>query len=450
VAAAVESGGRAEAGGGAATAKRSKAAAEARHRSVMAAAPVIKVGRARSVDADGVIAPAGTLPATAKTPTLRDGEGDGASTGGSPGGAAHRPFNAAEAADSLQSYVQEHPGFAAGALGWVVVGAVLFVTAVVVLIFSELRVVLVVRDQDFRRTLRAGGYMEATELVSELEAKEANSQASLPSPPPPGPLAACSLALPALEWSRRAFPPTDLLNPHSVSNLLERAQAARPYIVQGVVIALFCGVICLLKPFCNVLDIIGATLPRRLRHGMHASQTPFIIFFITSFAYFSLSRALAPARAAASGALTRVALARRAPVSVLLHHDSLRGVGHGRDRHLARDGRVLVLHPLLGRTRPRQHRALRPAALHDRQPLSRRPLGSRVTALPRAPAPVAAPAPTAAATRRLAARRAGGIPGPSPHAPRLWARGGSSHHYPPPPPPPSLVLSGHATSLTPY
>ena len=30
--------------------------------------------------------------------------------------------------------------------------------------------------QDFRRTLRAGGYMEATDLVSELEVKEANSQ----------------------------------------------------------------------------------------------------------------------------------------------------------------------------------------------------------------------------------------------------------------------------------
>jgi len=55
--------------------------------------------------------------------------------------------------------------------------------------------------------------MEATELVSELEVKEANSQ------------------------------------------------AARPYIVQGVVVALFFAVICVLKPFCNVLDIIG--LPSR-------------------------------------------------------------------------------------------------------------------------------------------------------------------------------------------
>jgi len=43
--------------------------------------------------------------------------------------------------------VEGHPGFAAGSLGWVVVGAILLVTAVVVLIFSELRVVLVVRDQ---------------------------------------------------------------------------------------------------------------------------------------------------------------------------------------------------------------------------------------------------------------------------------------------------------------
>jgi len=47
----------------------------------------------------------------------------------------------------MQTYVEGHPGFAAGSLGWVIVGAILFVTAVVVLIFSELRVVLVVRDQ---------------------------------------------------------------------------------------------------------------------------------------------------------------------------------------------------------------------------------------------------------------------------------------------------------------
>lgn len=89
-------------------------------------------------------------------------------------------FNPREAAGTLQGYMAEHPDFASSALAWVVVGSVLFFVAILVLIFSEVRVVLVVRDQDFRRDMSKRGYMDETEKLSELELREQDTVAARP------------------------------------------------------------------------------------------------------------------------------------------------------------------------------------------------------------------------------------------------------------------------------
>mmetsp|Transcript_60168 Transcript_60168/g.141649 ORF Transcript_60168/g.141649 Transcript_60168/m.141649 type:complete len:535 (-) Transcript_60168:138-1742(-) len=118
-------------------------------------------------------------------------------------------FDAREAAATLQEYVDSHPGFAASAATWLGVGFLLFGVSVLVLLFSEIRVVLVVRDQDFRNQMLREGNMRETQNLEKLEQKEADSQ------------------------------------------------AARPYVTGACMILLFIAIVCILKPFCNVLDIIG-------------------------------------------------------------------------------------------------------------------------------------------------------------------------------------------------
>jgi len=109
----------------------------------------------------------------------------------------------------LQDYVDKHPGFAADAATWLVVGMLLFAASVLVLLFSEVRVVLVVREQDFRHQMLREGSMQETQNLEKVEEKEAGSQ------------------------------------------------AARPYVTGACMILLFIAIVCILKPFCNVLDIIG-------------------------------------------------------------------------------------------------------------------------------------------------------------------------------------------------
>lgn len=89
-------------------------------------------------------------------------------------------FNPREAAGTLQGYMAQHPDFASSALAWVVVGSVLFFVAILVLIFSEVRVVLVVRDQDFRTNMSKRGYMHETDKLSELELREQDTVAARP------------------------------------------------------------------------------------------------------------------------------------------------------------------------------------------------------------------------------------------------------------------------------
>lgn len=146
--------------------------------------------------------PAGKLAEEAEGWHAEDGAGGGDAT-------ALHPFNPREAAGTLQAYMGAHPDFASVALAWVVVGLVLFFLAIVTLVFSEVRVILVVRDQDFRRDMSKGGYMDETDKLGELESREADTV------------------------------------------------AARPYLTAGSIIVQFVASVCFLKPFCDVLDIIG-------------------------------------------------------------------------------------------------------------------------------------------------------------------------------------------------
>uniref|UniRef100_A0A7S0EFA4 Uncharacterized protein n=1 Tax=Hanusia phi TaxID=3032 RepID=A0A7S0EFA4_9CRYP len=123
---------------------------------------------------------------------------------------ASQAFDSEKAASILETYVGMHKSFASSVLSWEGFGVLILILAVTMLVFSEIRVVLVVREQDFRKKMIDGGQMEySSGQVKDLERKEANSQ------------------------------------------------AARPYVTMGSMILLFVGLGCVLKPLCDVLDVIG-------------------------------------------------------------------------------------------------------------------------------------------------------------------------------------------------
>lgn len=94
-------------------------------------------------------------------------------------------------------------------MSWVIVGAVFLVIATSLLLFSEVRAVLVTRERDFRQQMIAGNYMYPTDTIKELQAAE------------------------------------------------DKVMSERPYLTFFSIIILFVSMVCVLKPFCNVLDIIG-------------------------------------------------------------------------------------------------------------------------------------------------------------------------------------------------
>ena len=63
------------------------------------------------------------------------------------------PFNLRAALTSLAKYDEVHPGFFQGVFIWIAVGVVLYSIGLSVLLYSEVRACLVVRDQDFRARL---------------------------------------------------------------------------------------------------------------------------------------------------------------------------------------------------------------------------------------------------------------------------------------------------------
>ena len=63
------------------------------------------------------------------------------------------PFNLRAALAALAEYDRAHPGFFEGVAIWVAAGIILYVVALAVLLYTEIRTCLVVRDQDFRERL---------------------------------------------------------------------------------------------------------------------------------------------------------------------------------------------------------------------------------------------------------------------------------------------------------
>ena len=124
-------------------------------------------------------------------------------------------FHARAAAAVLEAYLGKHGGTESTALAWIFVGAAMVLGALVGLVASEVSVVSLVRSQ------------------SALEAAKAKEEAASNM--------GVGRDFSAVEESTSAF----------------KYLAYRPYVTLVSMIVLFAGLVCLLSPVCEVLDIIG-------------------------------------------------------------------------------------------------------------------------------------------------------------------------------------------------
>jgi hypothetical protein len=118
-------------------------------------------------------------------------------------------FNPREAISNLVEYQEEHPDFAAGVATWLTVGTIIFLLAFILFLYSEIKAVLVARDQDFRKKLIEDGYMSNGANFNELFEREAATM------------------------------------------------APRPYLSVGAMLLMFIAFACLLYPLCDILTVIG-------------------------------------------------------------------------------------------------------------------------------------------------------------------------------------------------
>ena len=151
---------------------------------------------------------------------LGNGIADGATAAAASG---HTSFHARAAAAVLEAYLGKHGGTESDALVWICVGAALVLGAVVLLVASEIFVVSLVRSD------------------SALEAAKAKGSET-----PPGAMGG------ARDFSGVADAATSPSVVGSPAYL-----AYRPYVTMVSMIGLFAGLVCLLSPVCEVLDIIG-------------------------------------------------------------------------------------------------------------------------------------------------------------------------------------------------
>jgi hypothetical protein len=82
------------------------------------------------------------------------------------------PFDPREAVAKVVTYQESHPDFAAGIATWLTAGLVMLVTGTGLLVFSEVRAMLISRDQDFRKRLLEQEYMEEDTDIVKLNADE--------------------------------------------------------------------------------------------------------------------------------------------------------------------------------------------------------------------------------------------------------------------------------------
>lgn len=145
---------------------------------------------------------------------LDDGEGgeDGSEEGAgeeAPGGEGQE-FTVRHAVGAVASYQKAHPDFAASLGVWIVVGNLFFLIGLVLMLFSEVKAVLICRDQDFRKSLYDRGYMKpASAGIAELEARE------------------------SIQMRPRA------------------------YLTVGGMMLMYTGLSCIIYPLCDILDIVG-------------------------------------------------------------------------------------------------------------------------------------------------------------------------------------------------
>mmetsp|Transcript_55710 Transcript_55710/g.113894 ORF Transcript_55710/g.113894 Transcript_55710/m.113894 type:complete len:324 (+) Transcript_55710:3-974(+) len=119
-------------------------------------------------------------------------------------------FNLRHAVNNLDAYERAHPGFAKGIGIWMAIGLGVFFFGNVVLLYSEVKAVLVCRDQDFRIRMKEMKYMmAATKGIDALEAKESNMM------------------------------------------------APRAYLTVGSLLLMYIGLSCMVYPLCDVLDVVG-------------------------------------------------------------------------------------------------------------------------------------------------------------------------------------------------
>jgi hypothetical protein len=97
-----------------------------------------------------------------------------------PEGIPTEQFNPREAIANLAEYQNEHPEFAAGVATWLTIGTIIYMIAFILFLYSEIKAVLVARDQDFRRKLIDDGYMSNGANFNELFDKEASTMAPRP------------------------------------------------------------------------------------------------------------------------------------------------------------------------------------------------------------------------------------------------------------------------------
>ena len=125
-------------------------------------------------------------------------------------GAAGKDFTLRNAVGSLSSYQRKHPDFAASVGVWLLVGNILFVMGLIMLLFSEIKAVLICRDQDFRISLYDQGYMFPSSAgIAELEMRESSQ-----------------------------------LRP-------------RAYLTVGGMMLMYTGLSCMIYPICDIIDILG-------------------------------------------------------------------------------------------------------------------------------------------------------------------------------------------------
>jgi hypothetical protein len=133
-----------------------------------------------------------------------EGEGDADADGSDQG------FTLRHSVGSLSKYQHEHPDFAASVFTWFLLGNIFFVIGLIMMLFSEVKAVLICRDQDFRISLNSRGYMKpASAGIAELEARE------------------------SVQMRPRA------------------------YLTVGGMLMMYTGLSCMIIPLCDILDIVG-------------------------------------------------------------------------------------------------------------------------------------------------------------------------------------------------